>query len=106
MKNCFKVSVFDKRDLFPFSIVKFAPRQSNQALSISYAVFNSQVIRYFRICNYYVDFSTRLLSLMNVFISLGFSSKRLQATLKRAALKHKFRDKFEDFRLIFNILPT
>ena len=47
----FDVSVYDKRDYFPFQIVQFSSKDSNIPRSAVRGVFLSQVIRYFRICH-------------------------------------------------------
>ena len=69
----FKVNVYDKRDDFPFQIVQFSGKDSNIPRSTTLGVFQSQVIRYFRICSDFDGFLDRVGSIVNKFVDLGFS---------------------------------
>ena len=90
----FKCSVYDKRDDFNFNIVQFQPLCSNQARSVSYGVFTSQLIRYFRICTDIESFSERVIRIFDEFIKLGYTNLRLVNLYKQACIKHSFCKKF------------
>ena len=45
----FSCKVYDKRDNFGFKVVKFQPLMSNQASSVLYGTYYSQLVRYSRI---------------------------------------------------------
>ena len=47
----FSCKVYYKRDNFGFKVVKFQPLMSNQASSVLYGTYYSQLVRYSRICN-------------------------------------------------------
>ncbi len=49
--------LFDKRDYFNFPIVNFPHLDSNIPVKPAYGVYVSQLIRCFRACTYYSDFS-------------------------------------------------
>lgn len=90
----FNCGVFDKRDNFKFDIVQFQPLCTNQASSISYSVFYSQVIRIFRICSNIDLFDERVDRMFNEFVRLGYDSKRLQNMYNVIVKKHSLVDKF------------
>ena len=90
----FSCRVYDKRDKFGFKVVKFQPLMSNQASSVLYGTYCSQVVRYSRICNNVVAFSDRVLKFTDDLIELGFRRDRLSkiylSVVKRHGLKNKF----------------
>ncbi len=92
----FSCKVYDKRDNFNFDIVKFQPLMSNQASSVLYGTYNSQLVRYSRICNDIVSFSDRVLRISNDFINLGYKRERLCKIVAAVVRRHKLAEKFGD----------
>lgn len=90
----FNVSLYDKRDDFPFDIVQFIPIVSNMPVNTAYGVFGSQLIRYFRICNLFVHFETRVSRLVQSFVELGYCKKLLKCRYLHISRKYSFKDKF------------
>ena len=90
----FACKVYDKRDKFGFKVVKFQPMSNNQATSVSYGTYCSQLIRYARICNQIDGFSDRVSKLTDDLIGLGFKLPRLSkiylSVVTRYGLKEKF----------------
>ena len=69
---------------------------SNQASSVLYGTYCSQVVRYSRICNNFDAFSDRVLKFTDDLIELGFRRDRLSkiylsiSVVRRHGLKNKF----------------
>ena len=91
----FDVSLYDKREDFPFNIIQFMPANSNVASSTVYGVFSSQLIRYFRICNNFTSFQTRVMGLVNSFISLGYCKRLIRAKFLQIYKRYLFKEKFD-----------
>ena len=91
----FDVSLYDKRDDFPFDITQFMPAKSNVASSTLYGVFSSQFIRYFRICNNFYGFRTRVMGLVNLFVSLGYNKRLIKSRFLQVYRKYLFGEKFD-----------
>jgi hypothetical protein len=95
--------VYDKRDNFNFGIVQYQPLASNQASSVAYGVFNSQIVRYSRICSDLTSFSGRVDRIFKDFIKLGFKRARLYKLYHRIILKHELYVKFgEECRTVLH----
>ena len=94
--NKFNVSVYDKRDAFPFKIVQFSGKDSNVPRSSVLGVFQSQIIRYFRICSDLDSFVDRLRNIILKFIQLGFEKRLLKSRFKCICSTHDFRRKFTE----------
>ena len=90
----FKCGIYDKRDDFNFNIVQFQPLCCNQASSILYGIFTSQIIRYYRICNQLTYFTERANRLFNDLIILGYSKEKLCGIYRRTCDKYGFSAKF------------
>ena len=86
--NKFSCKLFDKRDNFNFKIVQFQPIHNNQASAISYGVFNSQIIRFSRICSDIKHFKERVLNMFNELCRLGYKDKRLIYNYNKIVRKH------------------
>ena len=95
----FVISVYDKRDDFPFTIVQFAPACSNQSAKITYGVFATQVLRYFRICNQFSLFEQRTKRLFKGFKDLHYDTNKLLNIFGRVCHRHKFIEKFNEISL-------
>ena len=54
-----RFNIYDKRDDFDFDIVNFALLDSDVPRRASYGVYNSQLIRFTRVCNHVADFNAR-----------------------------------------------
>ena len=91
----FDVSLYDKRDDFPFDITQFMPAKSNVASSTLYGVFSSQLIRYFRVCNNFYGFRTRVMGLVNLFVSLGYNKRLIKSRFLQVYRKYLFGEKFD-----------
>ena len=100
----FDVDLYDKRDDFPFDIVQFSDRSSNVPRSTILGVYQSQVIRYFRICSEFDSFKGRLTGIYQKFVKLGFSKEMLKTKFFAIARKHNFRSKWRinHINAIFN----
>ena len=95
-----KFSVYDKRKDFAFSIIQFAPSDSNIL-----GVFQSQIIRYFRICSEYESSKERVCNTIIKFIELGFAKGLLRSKFSYLLQKHSFIYKFnntDDLIMLFD----
>ena len=90
----FACRVYDKRDKFRFKVVKFQPLMSNQASSVLYGTFCSQVVRYSRICNEIEAFADRVLKITDDLIGLGYRRDRLSKIYLSVVTRHGLREKF------------
>ena len=99
----FIVNVYDKRDKFKFLVVRLTPRFSNQSDKIGYCTFNSQIIRFCRICNNLEGIEIRVLFLVNLFVNLGFSYSKLRNTFCKCIVRHKFNEQFIRLNSIMHI---
>ena len=95
-KGKFTCKVFDKRDGFKFDIVQFQPIYSNQASCTLYGTYNSQIVRYSRICNDILPFTDRVLKITNDFIKLGYKRERLCHIFMVIVGRHNLIEKFGD----------
>ena len=101
----FDISLYDKRDDFPFKIVQFVALESNISRNTAYGVFGSQLVRYFRICNIFDRFGERIKKLVDVLIELNYSRKYLKSRFIRISEKYGFNCKFnktERLKILFN----
>ena len=92
----FIVGVFDKRDEFPFKIVQYSHKCSNMSRETLIGIFGSQLIRFFRICNYFDGFKVRVENMLNTFISLRFEIKPLFSKYRHMSEKYRFNGKFSE----------
>ena len=65
VNGTFNVSLYDKREDFPFKIVQFIPEYSNMPSCTTFGVFGSQLVRYFRIINSALHFKNRITKLVD-----------------------------------------
>ena len=86
--------VYDKRDKFGFKVVQFQPATSNQASSVLYGTYYSQLVRYSRICNNFEAFSDRVSRLNNDLIVLGYKRDRLRKLYTSIVIRHRLIEKF------------
>ena len=77
--------LFDKRDNFSFNIVNFPDLSGNVPTNQSYGVFISQLVRFARCCQQFVDFKSRTLWLVERLLKQHFKLlncvKRLESSL-------------------------
>jgi len=91
--------LFDKRDTFGFDIVNFPDLSGNIPTSQSYGVFISQLIRYARCCQKFIDFKSRTSSLVKRLLRQHFKFDKLCKTFSRFSFKYKgLLNKYNDLR--------
>ena len=78
-------SLFDKRDAFGFRIVNFPNVSGTIPQKESYGVVVSQLIRYVRCCDDFVDFEERTSILVNRLTKQGFKNAKLKKTFSKFA---------------------
>ena len=92
----FITSVYDKREDFPFPIVQFSPKDSNIPRDNILGVFQSQIIRYFRISSEYDSFKERVSNIVKKFVELGFDKRLLKSKFTYICRRHNFHNKFKN----------
>lgn len=91
--------LFDKRDNFKFNIVNFPDLSGNVPTSQSYGVFISQLVRYARCCQNFVDFKERTECLVQRLIKQNFKFVKLCKTFSKFSSKYRnLLKKYHDFR--------
>jgi len=91
--------LFDKRDNFGFEIVNFPDLSGNIPTNQSYGVFISQLVRYSRCCQKFVDFKSRTVALVNRLLKQNFKFGKLCKTFRRFSSKYNnLLRKYNDFR--------
>jgi len=80
--------LYDKRDNFGFSIVNFPDLSGNIPTNQSYGVFISQLVRYSRCCQQFVDFQERTSLLVKRLLKQGFKFLQLSRTFNKFATKY------------------
>lgn len=73
---------YDKRDAFPFKVVCFSDLRSNIHFSNSHGVLVSQLIRFSRNCDLWVDFCFKSKALISRLVRQGFSKRLLKRGVK------------------------
>ena len=82
-KNSLDISIFDKRDDFPFEVVRYPFLDSNVPLSQCYGVFVSLLNRFHDICSAFASFLHRAVLLADFLLRRSYSKKRLISTFHR-----------------------
>ena len=91
--------LFDKRDNFSFDIVNFPDLSGNVPTNQSYGVFISQMVRFARCCQKFVDFTSRTLSLVERLLKQHFKFIKLCKTFKKFSTKYGYLlKKYHDVR--------
>ena len=89
IKNqCIQYRLYDKRDNFGFSIVNFPDLSGNIPTNQSYGVFISQLIRYARCCQNFVDFKERTSALISRLLKQNFQLVKLRRTFNKFSSKY------------------
>lgn len=99
----FNVTVYDKRDDFPFQIVQFSGKDSNIPRSTTLGIFQSQLLRFFRICSNLEGFTERLRNIFFKFLDLGFDRELLKSRFVCVAEKHNFIGKFNNIDELYTV---
>ena len=86
--NKFIYKLFDKRDAFPFFIVRMPYLCSNIPSFIFYGTFMSEVLRIARNTLLYEDFKPKASSLFNRMINQGGNKLKLASTLSKLVNNH------------------
>ena len=82
------MSLYDKRDDFPFAIHNYPHLYSNVPCMATYAVFVSQLIRFAKACDTYPDFLTRHQCLVSTIMRQGFKYDMLCRKFKQFYRSH------------------
>ena len=91
--------LFDKRDNFSFNIVNFPDLSGNVPTNQSYGVFISQLIRFARCCQQFVDFKSRTLWLVERLLQQHFKFSKLCKTFRKFSTKYGYLlKKYHNFR--------
>ena len=84
----FIYKLYDKRDAFPFFIVRMPHMRSNIPSFIFYGSFYSEILRIARCTLLFADFLPRASILLNRMIAQGGSISFLMRNIKKAYMKH------------------
>ena len=85
----FETGLFDKRDAFPFSIVRMPYKSSNIPSSIFYSAIGTEVLRIARVSTSSQIFSTSVLPLIDRMIKQGANKARVKNTLNKFFNNHQ-----------------
>ena len=83
-----RTKLYDKRDDFNFLIVDFPFICSNIPAAPEYGVHISQLIRYFRACDYYQNLGDRVFLLTVKLLNQGFLWVKLKSSLRKFYGRH------------------
>ena len=90
----FSISLFDKRDAFPFSIVRMPHRKSNIPTNMFYATLGSEVLRIGRTTSHLDDFLTSTSSLLTRMRNQGAENQAISKVLRKMYGRHNILHKF------------
>ena len=91
--------LFDKRDNFSFNIVNFPDLSGNVPTNQSYGVFISQLVRFARCCQQFVDLPSRTLWLVERLLKQHFKLVKLCKTFRKFSTKYVYLlKKYHNFR--------
>ena len=88
--NKLRVSVFDKRNTFPFEVMRYPHMASLIPSTIPFGVFVGQLYRGYRICSEFHDFTSYSLAVAHRLLANGCSRRRL-ASKYRAFVRTRVR---------------
>ena len=80
--------IYDKRDDFNFEIVYFPFLDGDVLRSTSYAVYNSQLIRFARVCSNVDDFNNRNLTLTAKLLKQGYRYHKIRKAFSKFYHRH------------------
>ena len=99
-ENFLEYKLYDKRDNFGFTIVNFPNLSGNIPTAQSYGIFISQLVRYARNCQKFVDFQHRTYLLVKRLIKQHFKLSKLYKTFNKFAIKYShLLKKYNEFRI-------
>ena len=75
--NKFIIGIYHKIDDFSFNVICYPFPDSNVHTTVGYTVFYSQLVRYFRLCNNFKDFSARVDLIYKKLTLRGYKDKTL-----------------------------
>lgn len=98
LDNKMYVSVYNKTDDFPFTVIKYNHPKSNVHSSTGYNTFYGEMLRFGRICCTYDNFLKRCRVLFHDFSKLGYEQNRIVSTI------YKFAKNNSDLLVKFNLV--
>ena len=95
--NKFEYCLFDKRDAFPFSVVRMPDRRSNIPKSIFYGSFSAELLRIARATLYREHFIKRIKELTNRMLNQGGNKTMLIKQINK--VMHRHEQNFNKYKL-------
>ena len=102
VNNRLNLSVYNKTDDFPFTVIKYGHPESNVHSSTGYNTFYGEIMRFARISTHCESFSDRCKLLVHDFLNLGYEKERICLTFFKfvnrnrcLSLKHGITDEYE-----------
>ena len=86
--NKWIIGIYHKVDDFDFDVINFVFPTSNIESATAYNSFYSQLIRFYRLCNNFADFSVRVDMLRDKLCSRGFNTKKLHKFFLKFCRNH------------------
>ena len=77
------LDLFDKRDEFPFQVIRFPHMDSSIPICIPYGVFTGGLYRRYRICSSPESFIRRSVELALLLVTKGCSRRRIWRLFRR-----------------------
>ena len=90
----FETKLYDKRDDFPFPIVKYPSICSNIHSKTVYNTLTSQFLRFFRVCNKLDPLIFATARLLKLLLAKGCKKYRLLRQLRKLLHKHRVGAKY------------
>ena len=110
--NRLQLSVYNKTDDFPFTVIKYGHPDSNVHSSTGYNTFYGEIMRFAKIANHRDSWTDRCKLLVHDFLSLGYEKEKLCITFFKfirrnngLAIKHGVITETDAIQLIKLILP-
>ena len=97
----FDVRLYDKRDAFPFKIVRMPHRESNMPSRIFYSSFGAEVLRIARTSTQSKSFFESSKKLLHRMVRQGANKERIVRTLKQNYGRHDVLKQFESNASLF-----
>ena len=79
--NRIKLSLYDKRDDFPFEVISFPDLSGNISFSHSHGIIIGQLRRYAKACDHYSHFRNRARLVTTKLLNQGFDKSRLSSKI-------------------------
>ena len=97
----FETSLYDKRDSFPFSIVRMPFKSSNIPSKTFYATISAEILRIGRACTSTEAFTESARSILKRMLNQGAKIKDLDWLLKKTYGRHDVLEKFQNIAIEF-----